>query len=91
MFRDRTAVAKLVRGLATQGVLGDLVEEAAEEDQAAESAPADAEDTAVDELEWPAALGANQRGDNSASEAFGPMVAQRPEHETSIAPSERHS
>ena len=70
-FRDRKAVAKLVRGLASQGSPGDLVEETAEEDQAAESAPADAEDTAVDELGMAtAALGANQRGDNSSQRGF---------------------
>ena len=75
-FRDRKAVAKLVRGLAAQGALGDLVEEAAEEDQAAESAPADAEDTAVDELEWPPRpLVRTSVATTQASEAFGPMVA----------------
>ena len=56
--------------------LGDLVEEAAEEDQAAESAPADAEDTAVDELEWPPRpLVRTSVATTQASEAFGPMVA----------------
>ena len=75
-FGDRKAVAKLVRGLAAQGALGDLVEEAAEEDQAAESAPADAEDTAVDELEWPPRpLVRTSVATTQASEAFGPMVA----------------
>ena len=75
-FRDRKAVAKLVRGLAAQEALGDLVEEAAEEDQAAESAPADAEDTAVDELEWPPRpLVRTSVATTQASEAFGPMVA----------------
>ena len=56
--------------------MGDLVEEAAEEDQAAESAPADAEDTAVDELEWPPRpLVRTSVATTQASEAFGPMVA----------------
>ena len=63
------------RGLACgrQPAWVDLAEEAAEEDQAAESAPADAEDTAVQlELEMAtAALGANQRAaELQASEAF---------------------
>ena len=52
------------------------MEEAAEEDQAAESAPADAEDTAVDELEWPPRpLVRTSVATTQASEAFGPMVA----------------
>ena len=67
------------------------MEKEAEEDQAAESAPADAEDTAVDELEWPpqplVQTGWRQL---KPGEAFGPMVAADPQHETSIAPGERH-
>ena len=90
-FGDRKAVAKLV-GVGRAGKLGDLVEEAAEEDQAAESAPADAEDTAVDELEWPPRpLVRTGVATTQASEAFGPMVAAEARARNFDPPSERHS
>ena len=91
-FRDRKAVAKLVRGVGRAGTPGDLVEEAAEEDQAAEMpwpTPRTPPLTSWDGYRGPWCEPAWRQ--LKPARLLDRWWRQRPEHETSIVPSERHS